>query len=101
MLTPEPLEMKPHVYCTWRGVRVGGRPKVTPGAISLSTGGFVPFFLFPFIFKHHFTEIPGFIVLFFFLLGARVPVGPKAIEENRLEETGSDGGLEPLPPGLR
>ena len=102
MLTPEPLEMKPHVYCTWRGVGVGGHPKVTPGAISLSTGGFVPFFLFPFILLN--TILLKYQVLlfcFFFLLGARVPVGPEAIEENRLEETGSDGGLEPLPPGLR
>lgn len=79
MLTPEPLEMKPHVYCTWRGVGVGAGVASKSNSWShLSINWTFCSSLsvsFHFI-KHHFTEIPGFIVLVFFLLGARVPVGP-------------------------
>ena len=72
----------------------GGHPKVIPGAISLSTGGSVPFlFLFPFILLNIILLKYQVLLLsffFFFSWGARVPVGPKAIEEKRLEEPGSD-----------
>lgn len=36
MLTPEPLEMKPHVYCTWRGVGVGGASKYSWSHLSIN-----------------------------------------------------------------
>ena len=84
------------------GSRGGGASKSNSWSHLSINWRFYSFLFVSFHFiKHHFTEIPGFIVLFFFLLGARVRVGPEAIEENRLEETESDGGLEPLPPGPR
>ena len=96
MLTPEPLEMKPHVYCTRRGAGGGGWASKSDSWSHLSINWrfrSFPFFVSFYFIKHHFTEIPGFIVVVFFFFvswGARVPVGPKAIEEKRLEEPGSD-----------
>lgn len=54
----------------------GGHAKVIPGAISLSTGGSVPFLLFPFILLNIILlkyQVLLFCVVVFFLVGGKGP----------------------------
>ena len=79
MLTPEPLEMKPHVYGTravvlGRGFQKGG---LIPRAIALPVGGFFAFVSFYFILPKY--QVWGFWVLWFFFFFSCWGRSPEAI----------------------